>query len=39
LRQLLDRARPALMAIVACAAALGLAWFENARIPVANWLL
>jgi hypothetical protein len=27
------------MAIVACAAALGLAWFENARIPVATWLL
>jgi hypothetical protein len=38
-RRLFERARPKLLGAVACAAALGLGWFANARVPMATWLL
>jgi hypothetical protein len=38
-RPLLERTRPALLAAVTCAAALGLGFFANTRVPVTTWLL
>ncbi len=38
-RPLLERTRPALLAVVLFAAALGLAFFANAREPMTTWLL
>jgi hypothetical protein len=38
-RDLFARARPKLLDVLACAAALGLAKFVNGRSPIATWLL
>jgi hypothetical protein len=38
-RRLFERARPKLLGVVACAAAVGLGWFANTREPIATWLL